>query len=242
MQATIPFFGNVSNVFDHGRQTLHSLHGRARQFTSRAIDALVDPLGGTSFNLNDTLTTSRFANSQPVTLENRAGLPLQVRKLRGDDHTHLQAIYANMDENSRYLRFHRAIKGSRNSVLSQLAQQTLTAVTFGLLVVTHDADGNEIPVAVAYLVRTTDVEAELAISLRNDFQRLGIGTKLVMLLMDEARSHGFHRIMADVLNENLGMQKLLARLPYSARQLHDGYSTIFNLDIRTQYSTANWLS
>lgn len=238
MQAAIPFFDTVPTALHNGRHTLQSLHGRGRQFIARTMGALLDPLGGSPFNLNTTLTASPFENGRSHTPRVRQGLRLQVRALRADDCAHLAAIYASMDDNSRYLRFHRVVADAGTGLFNELARQTLTAVTLGLLVVTRDAASNEIPVAVAYLVRHTEYEAELAISLRSDFQRFGIGTRLFMLLLDEACSRGFHHALADVLSENLGMQKLLARLPYTARQIRDGYSTLFKLDITSARSTA----
>jgi acetyltransferase len=57
-------------------------------------------------------------------------------------------------------------------------------------------------------------DAELAVLVRDDFQRRGLGTALVERLLAVAREEKISRVVAFMLPENLGMQRTAARLGF----------------------------
>jgi RimJ/RimL family protein N-acetyltransferase len=69
-------------------------------------------------------------------------------------------------------------------------------------------------VAVARYVRLADDPevAEVAVTVADSMQGMGIGTKLGMLLADEARGRGIHRFSASVLTDNQPALRLMAAM------------------------------
>ena len=57
-------------------------------------------------------------------------------------------------------------------------------------------------------------KAEFAIVVADEFQKSGIGTELLRRLIEIGRSEGVKTIVADILAENTGMQKIAQRLGF----------------------------
>jgi GNAT superfamily N-acetyltransferase len=74
-----------------------------------------------------------------------------------------------------------------------------------------EADGQEHAVGVARFVRASveDEEAEVAIVIRDDFQRKGLGKHLLAILAEKARELGITYFSAWVMSENIRLMKLI---------------------------------
>lgn len=71
-------------------------------------------------------------------------------------------------------------------------------------------------VGIGRLVKShTANEAELAVIVSDSFQRRGIGTEMVRLLVDFGRQEQLDRITATVLHENRAMQKIFEKLGFN---------------------------
>jgi acetyltransferase len=77
-----------------------------------------------------------------------------------------------------------------------------------------EADGEEHAVGVARFARETtqDREAEVAIVVRDDFQRKGLGRVLLTTLADRARKLGITHFCGWVMIENIHLTKLIKKL------------------------------
>ena len=62
-------------------------------------------------------------------------------------------------------------------------------------------------------------EAELAVIVRDGFQKRGIGMELVRQLLEFAREERIQRITASVLRENTPMQKVFRRLGFELKDI-----------------------
>ena len=84
------------------------------------------------------------------------------------------------------------------------------------LIATTIVDGKERQVGVARYVKDegTPGEAEFAIVLSDDWQRCGLGKKLLSSLVDAARKDGVRRLVATTQSSNSGMLALARRLGF----------------------------
>jgi acetyltransferase len=149
------------------------------------------------------------------------GRSVTIRLMRPSDAALLVDLFHHLSERSKRLRFH-AYTGQlpqeriwREAVaLSDLDPQRQAA----LVAVLQDTAGEHI-VAVARLARAAaaDVKAEAAVVVRDDLQRMGLGTHLLMLLVPLARSMGIQELYAWVMAENRHMLQLLQKTSLPTR-------------------------
>lgn len=85
------------------------------------------------------------------------------------------------------------------------------------LIAVTAANGREREIGVARYVRDENApgEAEFAIVLADDWQRRGLGRKLLSSLIDDAKRQGVRRLVGTVLSHNEGMLRLARRLGFS---------------------------
>ena len=137
--------------------------------------------------------------AQPFDVILRDGTTLRLRSPEPDDHDALLAFFRGLSQQSLYRRFH-----GLPSVDERLVEP-LTSVDWqesGALVGSID---DEI-VAVANFVRLRDpAAAEVAFAVSDEYQRRGIGTRLLEQLSGLAGELGIERFVAMVLPENRQM-------------------------------------
>jgi acetyltransferase len=168
--------------------------------------------------ISETLT---LPNDQTVT----------IRQIRPSDAALLVEMFHHLSEKSRRLRFH-AYTGNlpqeriwREAIaLSDLDPARQVA----LVAVAHDTKGKHI-VGVARFARASAdaVEAEAAVVVRDDFQRMGLGTHLLVSLLPLARELGIERVFGWVMAENRHMMQIISKtnLPIH-RENHSGETFI----------------
>jgi acetyltransferase len=171
--------------------------------------------------------------------ELKCGTEVIIRAIRKSDKDVLQQIMRDVSAESRYFRFFCAKK--------QLTTQELRYFTeidcdehMGLIVSLCDED--ETPIAVGRYIKQTELEnagsAELALLVREDFQRQGIGNLLLEHLANIATTKGISEFVCFIMSENSKMQSLLKGSRYPVRR-QDGANSIvrFSVDL-TQRSSA----
>lgn len=143
----------------------------------------------------------------------RDGARVAVRPVATTDVAELQRAFALLSERSRYLRF---MTGTPR--LSDRVARSLTDVdhrdheALVALPVPPVATGSSDIVAVARYVRSPDVpaEADLAITVSDQWQRRGLGSALLHRLSEQARAVGIARFSVDVLLDNPGALALVS--------------------------------
>jgi L-amino acid N-acyltransferase YncA len=76
-------------------------------------------------------------------------------------------------------------------------------------------------------VETDPGIAEVAISLRDDYQNIGIGRQLMRRLACEARDAGYRTLMASIRNDNPAIWKVFNSLPFEVIRVPEGsYSEV----------------
>jgi len=140
------------------------------------------------------------------------GRRLLVRPVLPQDVDAEQAFVMGLSAASRYRRFHvglRALPASTLERLTQIDHQSHVA-----LVAQRESDDDDEPaiVADARYVRTDERSAEFALAVADDWQRLGVGRRMLQLLARHAARHGFSTLTGDVLADNAPMIAMLQRM------------------------------
>jgi len=150
----------------------------------------------------------------------RDGSTMRLRAPVEADVPALVAFFAALSVRSRFLRFHGlALAGDR-------FVRTLVAPDWaekGSLIGVMGEPGEERVVAVGNYVRLRDPRtAEAAFAVADDFQRKGIGTRLLEQLAQRAATHGIEAFIAEVLPENQVMLSVFENIGFKATRVLDG--------------------
>jgi len=143
-----------------------------------------------------------------------SGQTVKLRLVKKGDAALLVDMFYRLSPETKRLRFHLyTIKIPEEQVwqeaekLSDLDPQLQVAI----VATTFEKDGRERAVAVARFVRQTveDTEAEVAVVVRDDFQRRGLGKRLLLILADRARELEITHFTAWVVDDNIRLMKLI---------------------------------
>lgn len=100
------------------------------------------------------------------------------------------------------------------------------------LIATTPVQGGERQIGVARYVKeeSSSSDAEFAIVLSDDWQRRGLGTRLLGSLLVAAKSDGVRRLVGTTMSENRGMLALGRKIGFRLAQ-DPGSATITNLTV-----------
>ncbi len=153
--------------------------------------------------------------SLPTTFQMPNGQTVKIRMIRPSDAPLLVEMFHHLSDRTRRLRFH-AYAGNLPQeriwreavVLSDLDPARQAA-----LVAVHTDDAGDHIVGVARLVRATvqAIEAEAAVVVCDEYQRMGLGTHLLTLILPIARSMGIERLFGWVMAENRHMLQVIRK-------------------------------
>lgn len=127
-----------------------------------------------------------------------------IRPIRPSDEPMMKEMFYSFSERTRYLRFHGAMKSFPHTRLQVFCNvdyvQEMT-----LICVSGQANDEEVVAVGCYIHDQGNNTAEVAFSVRDDWQNKGLGTHLFRKLVDIARERGIETFFAEVLSENLPM-------------------------------------
>lgn len=86
-------------------------------------------------------------------------------------------------------------------------------------------------VGVARWMAGTEGPPELSITVIDEYQGMGVGTRLMDALLALARKRGVRRIIADVLRENIGMRNLVNRYHAVVQRSTDPVVVKYRIDV-----------
>lgn len=151
------------------------------------------------------------------------GTPVLVRAIQPDDKPLLVAGMSRLSDRSRHLRFLTATDRLSRSQLAYLTEiDGHSHQAWGALIADE-------PVGIGRFVRGPDNDAEVALTVVDEWQRRGIGLLLLTVLADEAHKVGVKRFTFVALPENTGISRLLARFG-AVGKFEDGLLTA-DLDV-----------
>jgi len=163
----------------------------------------------------------------------RNGVRVTIRAVRPDDRARIAKAFSKLDPESVYTRFF-----SYKSELSDAELDQLNAMDFVrdvMLVVTIGDGGDETVIAgaryVAYDAADGMSAAEIAFTVEEDYQGLGIAGRLLRQLLAIARKNRIVRFEADVLAVNKPMLAVFERSGLAICREHQGDSWHLTLSL-----------
>jgi len=172
--------------------------------------------------------------SQRTTLRN--GTPVTIRAMRADDRDRIIDAFHKLDPGSIYTRFFSFVKEIPAQSLRLLS--AIDFEKFGALVVTLGTGSDETVIGGASYVASGDADggkaAEVSFTIEEDYQGQGLASKLLALLTQMARHHGFTRLEADVLSGNAPMLKVFERSGLPTHRHSEGGVVHLTMDLAAQ--------
>ncbi|RME44852.1 MAG: N-acetyltransferase [Caldilineae bacterium] len=172
----------------------------------------------------------------PVSFTTRDGRRVTIRHIQPDDAPRLVALFYRLSERTRRFRFHAYGRKLPDEYVwkQAVALSTLDPQRQAALVAVATEEGAEAVVGVARFSRAApdDDEAEAAIVVCDDYQGVGLGTRLLTELVHVARAMGIRHFVAWVLHENRPMLRMIAKagLPYDQHTSRGETKMVVHLD------------
>lgn len=145
-------------------------------------------------------------NTETWTLDD--GKKVTLRHIAPGDAIIEQAFVRKLSVQSRYLRFHGSIKELNKKDLETMTNPD--PLNAEALIILYKGEINEEEIGVARFIIDSDGKScEFAIVVADEWQKRGLGTKLMKALISHAQSRGIKRIQGSVLNDNPGMLRFV---------------------------------
>ncbi|HMP73070.1 MAG TPA: bifunctional acetate--CoA ligase family protein/GNAT family N-acetyltransferase [Kiritimatiellia bacterium] len=153
------------------------------------------------------------------------GAPMHVRPIRPDDEPLLAAFHKTLSEQTVRQRYTHVI-----SLDDRIAHERLKRICFidydrEMVLVALEDDPKkhaQTMAAVGRLSRIRDSdEARFAILISDPYQRRGLGTKLLHLLLEVARKEKIKRVIGEILPEHEGMQIICKKVGFTLAKRKD---------------------
>ena len=150
----------------------------------------------------------------------RDGSTARVRPIVPDDAEQLAEEIAAADEETLYLRFFTPVVHLDEAKLQRLTRLDYQD-RFAVAAFTEDGDG----IAIARYDGNKS-EAEVAVTVKPDYRRVGLATKLFRILEEAARANGIERLYANYLAKNEPAEALMAASGYGRPTYDSGIATV----------------
>lgn len=142
--------------------------------------------------------------------------------------------FRNLSAESRHLRFFTAVRELPEDVKTRLRNVDgwNHAAIIAFDAAARDDDHPEgRPVGVARWIGREAGPPELSVTIIDDYQGQGVGTRLMDALLALARKRGVRRIIADMLRENTGMRHLCNRYNATVQPSGDPVVVRYRIDV-----------
>ena len=174
----------------------------------------------------------------PVELEHTerfADMEVYFRPIKASDERLFQEYLYRLSERSVYLRFFQIRKAFPHNLAQELVavdyQQNL-----GIVGTLDSSDTSPVIAAAHWMLDYNENMAEVAFSVADEYQRRGIGTYLLRLLMRLAREQGIRGFKATVIASNTGMIRVFQKSGYVLHTEYDSgaVSLTFRFDEKAE--------
>ncbi|MEI8362905.1 MAG: bifunctional acetate--CoA ligase family protein/GNAT family N-acetyltransferase [Betaproteobacteria bacterium] len=151
------------------------------------------------------------------------GSNVVIRPIRPEDAELTQAFVRNLSEESRYFRYMNSFQELSEAMLVRFTQIDYSREM--ALIAVRDEQDTEVELGVTrYAINPDGESCEFALVVADSMRGTGLGLKLMVALMDAARSKGLKIMEGEVLKNNASMLKLMKRLGFSIESSHEDES------------------
>ena len=149
------------------------------------------------------------------------GRVVTIRPIRPEDAEMEQQFVRSLSDESKYYRFMDTLRELTQSMLIRFTQVDYDR-EMALVATLPDEHGNEQQIGVARYVTNPDGETvEFALAVADEWQKHGVGRKLMSVLIECARQKGYRAVVGDVLTQNSKMFRLVTSLGFSVHTHHE---------------------
>jgi acetyltransferase len=142
------------------------------------------------------------------------GTDVLIRPIRPEDAELEKEFVRNLSAETKYFRFMNTLRELTDPMVARLTQIDYDREM--AFIATVDQDGKEVEVGVCrYAVNPGGDSCEFAIVVSDDWQHRGLARKLMLVLIDAARSRGLKFMEGDFLSNNERMLKFVAGLGFA---------------------------
>jgi acetyltransferase len=153
------------------------------------------------------------------------GKKLSLRHIEPGDAIREQAVVRKLSTQSRYFRFHCSIKELNKKDLEKFTNPD--PLNTEALIILYKGKINEEEIAVArFRIDADGKSCEFAIVVADEWQKRGIGAKLLTSLIKHSQSRGIKRIHGSVLENNSGMRQFAKSLGFEETKVPDDDSDL----------------
>lgn len=144
------------------------------------------------------------------------GKQVTIRPIRPEDAEMEQEFVKNMSDESRYYRFMDTLRELTQTMLVRFTQIDYDREMAMIATIQNEETGKDEQIGVARYVLNPDGESvEFALAVGDDWQKCGVGRRLMTAIIDCARSKGYRAVVGDVLSTNSKMFRLMTSLGFS---------------------------
>jgi len=158
----------------------------------------------------------------PLRIALRDGRSVTLRTIREDDAESMQAAIVRLSEEARYTRFMAPLRTLSPAMLER-AVHPVAGRDLALVAVAGEG-ADEVIVGGARTIGAEDGSCEFAVTITDDWQGMGLASRLMRVLIEEARTRGMQRMDGYVLASNRPMLELARRLGFSVGPSEEGPS------------------
>ncbi len=160
----------------------------------------------------------------------RNGVVVTIRAVRADDRDRLVKAFGQLDRESIYTRFFTFKHELSATDLAKIGTMDFTRDV--LLIATIPVSGDEVVIGSASYVGYGNRNAEVAFTVEEDYQGLGLAGRLLAHLVAIARGSGIESFEADVLPGNAPMLAVFSRSGLPLRQRRETGVVHLTLDLQ----------
>jgi len=163
------------------------------------------------------------------------GNPVTIRPIRPEDEPVMVKFHETLSDRSVYLRYFYSFSLRRRVAHERLLRICLADYDREMVLVAERTDSHSGERRILAIGRMSKLdagnEAEIAVLVSDQYQKLGLGYELLRRVIEVARDEKISRVCAEMLPENIAMQVIAKRLGFAIQASEDMTSVRACLDL-----------